>query len=467
MEGLHDHGQLTGIAVVALAALACGMLLTRLRQPAIVGYIVAGVLLGPSALGLVQDRAIIQLLAEMGVLLLLFLIGMELSLRAFRDVAGIAILTTLAQIVLGIASMFALSTLLDWSWELSIVMGFVVALSSTAVAVKMLEEIGELRTRVGQVTVGVLIAQDLAVVPMMLTVSALGAVQRGGTDGEEIAALGWTAVGNIAFSVGFLVFLILWLSRRERLHLPFAKLVGNHVDLTPLAGLAFCFGAAAASGLLGLSPAYGAFLAGLVIGNSTGRKVMLRHTQPVQSILLMVFFLSVGLLLDLRFLWDNLGSVLALLFFIFVLKTLLNIGALRLFGETWPRAFMSGVVLGQIGEFSFVLAALGLTAGVVSFDAHRLIVALTVLSLILAPFYLVVARRTHRALLLGITSGRETVRLAFGNEAAAVARSAGRAEDMMVTMATGATRWVGDLMPSSSRRSAGPPGDTPRPKRRH
>jgi len=317
----------------------------------------------------------------------------------------------------------------------------------------------------------VLIAQDLAVVPMMLTVGALGALRGGGGESADIEALSFEALAKISFSIGFLVLLIFWLSRRERLRLPFARLVGNHADLTPLAGLAFCFGASAISGLIGLSPAYGAFLAGLVIGNSTGRKIMLRHTHPIQSILLMVFFLSVGLLLDLRFLWDNLWSVLALLFFIFVMKTLLNIGVLRLFGESWPRAFMAGITLAQIGEFSFVLAALGLSAGVVSPDAHRLIVALTVLSLIVAPFYLEVARRGHRALLLGITSGRETMRVAFGSEVAAVARSAGRAEDLMLDMATGATRWVGELMPRGSARRAGQqeglPPESPRPKRRH
>ncbi|SMF39086.1 monovalent cation:H+ antiporter-2, CPA2 family [Tistlia consotensis] len=407
MESLHDQSQLTGIAIVALVALGCGMAMARLRQPAVVGYILAGALLGPSALGLVHDRAAISLLAELGVLMLLFLLGMELSLRAFREVWKIAVATTVVQIAAGVGVTWLAALATGWPIERVVLLGFVVALSSTAVAVKMLEEIGELRTRVGQVTVGVLIAQDLAVVPMMLSLDALGS---GGLAGRE----GLVAGLRMGLSLGFLVLLLLYLGRRQRLRLPFQRLVGKSVDLTPLAGLVFCFGAAAASGLLGLSPAYGAFLAGLVVGNSTARTTMMRHTEPIQAVLLMVFFLSVGLLLDVRYVLDNFLSVLLLLFLIIGLKTALNVLAIRAFGESWPRAFLSGVLLAQIGEFSFVLVATALALGIAGPDEQRLIVALTVLSLTIAPLWLGAARQLHRAILLGVTSGPEAVRLTLG-----------------------------------------------------
>ncbi len=407
MEAAHHEAQLTGIAIVALVALGCGMVMARFRQPAVVGYILAGALLGPSALGLVQDREAIALLAELGVLMLLFLIGMELSLRSFKEVWKIAVFTTLAQVAVGVGVTWLASFLTGWSLELAALIGFVVALSSTAVAVKMLEEIGELRTRVGQITVGVLIAQDLAVVPMMLALDALGS---GGLEGDA----GIIAGLRMALSLGFLVLLLLYLGRRQRLKLPFQRLVGKSVDLTPLAGLGFCFGAAAVSGLLGLSPAYGAFLAGLVVGNSTARPAMMRHTEPIQAVLLMVFFLSVGLLLDAGYIVDNLFTVLLVLFLIIGLKTAVNVFAIKAFGETWPRAFMAGVLLAQIGEFSFVLVAIGLSVGIAGPDDQRLIVAVTVLSLAAAPLYLGAARQLHRAVLLGVTSGPESVRLTLG-----------------------------------------------------
>ena len=449
MESLHAHAQLTGIALVALAALGCGLLMQRFRQPALVGYIIAGVILGPSGLGLVQDRGVIETLAELGVLMLLFLLGMELSLRGIRQVWRIALVTALLQIVSALAVAYVIGLLTDWPLPRVILVGFVAAVSSTAVAIKMLNDIGELRTRVGQITIGILIAQDLAVVPMMLIVGSFGG------EGE----FNYMAIANVALSIAFLVLLIVYLSRRQRIRLPFARMVGKSIDLTPLAGLAFCFGAAAVSGLLGLSAAYGAFLAGLVIGNSTSRRIMIHHTAPIQSVLLMVFFLSIGLLLDIRFMLDNLGTVLALVAFVVLFKTALNVVLLRLQGEPWPRAFLSGVLLGQIGEFSFIMAALGVGVGAVSSEAYRIIVAVTVLSLIASPLWLEVARRLHRVTLLGITSWRETLRLTLGTEATMLRRGTVRAEHRMVDMAAGTTRWIGDVMPRGNRLPRGPQHD--------
>jgi CPA2 family monovalent cation:H+ antiporter-2 len=421
---------LTGLAIIALAALACGMAMQRLRQPPVLGYILAGAILGPAGLGVTENRDFIQLLAELGVLMLLFLIGMELSLRAVREVWRLAVAVTALQIAVGLVAMAGLGLVLGWPLPLTLLLGFVVALSSTAVAIKMLEELGELRSRTGQITIAILVVQDLAVVPMMLIVGSFGGA--GGGSVIEVTI-------KVALSVGFLAFLVFYLLRRERLRLPFARAVGRNPDLIPLAGLAFCFGAAAISGLLGLSAAYGAFLAGLVIGNSTSRRVMIHHTGPIQAVLLMVFFLSIGLLLDFAYIWNHLGTVVSIVLFVAVLKTGLNVVFIRIMGQPWPRAFLSGAVLAQLGEFSFVLAALGLSAGAIDDESHRLIVAITVLSLMASPFWLATARRLHGVALLGITSGRETLRLTFGPEAKALVRSSARAESLVGQM----VRWTG------------------------
>jgi len=426
---------LTGLAIIALAALACGMAMQRLRQPPVLGYILAGAILGPAGLGVTENREFIQLLAELGVLMLLFLIGMELSLRSVREVWRLAVAVTAAQIAVGMMAMAAFGLVLDWPLPLTLLLGFVVAISSTAVAIKMLEELGELRSRTGQITIAILVVQDLAVVPMMLIVSSFGGADGGGGAAEVTI--------KVVLSVSFLALLVFYLLRRERLRLPFVRVVGRNQDLIPLAGLAFCFGAAAVSGLLGLSAAYGAFLAGLVIGNSTSRRVMIHHTGPIRAVLLMVFFLSIGLLLDFAYIWNNLGIVISIVFFVAVLKTALNVVFIRVMGQPWPRAFLSGALLAQLGEFSFVLAALGLSAGAIDDASHRLIVAVTVLSLLVSPFWLGTARRLHGVMLLGITSGRETLRLTFGPEALVLARSSARAESAAVQAARGASRWLG------------------------
>ena len=413
MEG--HSSSITELAIVVVGALACGLVMRHFRQPILLGYILAGAALGPSGLGLVQSREQVQLLAELGVLMLLFFIGMELNLRDFRAVWKVAVLTTAFQIAAALLGMYLLGLLLDWPLALTVVVGFVVALSSTAVAIKMLEEIGEKRTRVGNVTIGILIAQDLAVIPMILIIGAF--------QGE--GGIGTLAILKIIISIVFLGLMIAYLGQRKRVRLPFVKEVGRTTDLTPLAGLGFCFGAAALSGLLGLSASYGAFLAGLVIGNSTLRRAMIHYTEPIQAVLLMVFFLTIGLLIDIQYIWANLGTVVMLVFFVAVMKTGLNIALIRAFGETWPRAFLSAVLLAQLGEFSFILAAQGLVVGAIDWESHRLLVAVTVLSLVVSPVWLEAARRLHRIALLGITSGRETVRLTLGPEALALDRSRG------------------------------------------
>ena len=400
MAGLID---LTHLAIAALVATVCGAVMTQLRQPAVVGYIIAGVILGPSGTSLVTDRTGVSEIAHLGVLLLLFVIGMELSLRGFRGVWRTALIATVLQVAGSVGITLGLAPLFGWSIQLAVLLGFMVALSSTAVVIKMLEGMNILRTPVGQIVVGVLIAQDLAFVPMMLTVSAIA--------GQTIDPY---AILKIVFSVVFLAILIPYLSRRRKLRLPLSRFVAGHADLTPLRGLALCFGAAALTGLAGLSPAYGAFLAGLVIGNSTERPAMLRSIEPIQAILLMIFFLSVGLLIDISFIVANLGHVLLILGVVVIAKTLFNTGVLRVSGEPWPHAVITGILLAQIGEFSFVLGTFGLDKGVLDPDDGNLIIAVTALSLVISPLWLVAARRLMRIGIVGVTLGRETILLFFG-----------------------------------------------------
>ena len=321
---------LTGIAIVAVAATLCGLLMARLRQPEIVGYILAGIILGPSGFALVSDREQVSALAELGVLMLLYFVGMELSLRSFRKLWRIGLISTVMQIGGSFLVMWALTAYLGWPLKYAVFFAFVLALSSTAVAVKMLGDIGQLRTRVGRVTIGVLIAQDLAVAPMMLIVGSMAG------DGISVSVI----VRLVVF-VALIIGVIGYLTRRQRTSLPFAPLIfGNH-DLTSIAALAWCFGLAAVAGLIGLSAAFGAFLAGLIVGNSAQRREVFRTAKPFESVLIMVFFLSIGLLIDLRHLWENLTLVLLLWALVTVFKTALNTAVLRLLGETWPRAFES------------------------------------------------------------------------------------------------------------------------------
>ncbi len=384
MEGGVD---LTGIAVVAVAAALCGMAMARIRQPPIVGYILAGILLGPSGVGLVEDRGQIAALAELGVLMLLYFVGMELSLRSFRRMWRIVVPAALLQLGASLAVTLLLRHIVGWPIAHAVLFAFVLTLSSTAVGVKMMEDVGALRQRVGRVAVGVLIAQDLAVAPMLLVLAALA------QDGFDL----W-AVPKVALAVGLTVAFIVFLSGRRKLSLPLAGVMFSKIDLTPLAALAWCFAFAAAAGLVGLEAPFGAFLAGLVVGSSRQRHLVFETAKPIESVLMMTFFLSIGLLVDLGYLWRNLGLVLVLWAFVTLFKTALNAGVLRLMGEGWRRAFLASLFLAQIGEFSFVLGAAAIQRGIIDGELHRLIVAVTVLSLISSPLWMNSARRAqHRA----------------------------------------------------------------------
>ena len=399
------HSNLTGIAIVALAALVCGMTMERIKQPAFVGYIIAGLLLGPTAFGVVEDREQIDTIAELGVLMLLFVIGMELSIRLFLRLWKFVLIATGLQILAAGSLTLLLSTVLSWSFGMSVLLGCVIALSSTAIGIKILEETNELKTRTGILSVGILIAQDLAFIPIILI---LGIISVGETNYQGLLVL----VGSILMMI-----LLMWyLAKGGKVQLPFLSNVVQNVDLTPLGALALCFGAAAISGLLGLSPAYGAFLAGLVLGNSGEKPAFVGSTRPIQSILMMVFFLSIGLLIDLPFIYSNLGTVLILLFLVTIFKTAMNTTILRLLGQTWPQAFLVSAVLSQIGEFSFLLSKTGLEAGLIGEEVLRLVVAVTVLSLAVSPFWVVTARRLHE-MTASVVTFRELMSSVYSHEA--------------------------------------------------
>lgn len=400
---IHD---LTPIAIVMMVALVSGLALMRLRQPAIVGYIFAGILLGPTGFGLIENTESVSLLAELGVIMLLFLIGMELSLRGFKTIYKIAVTTASLQILFSLVVFGILGALMDWSIGKILVFGFALSLSSTAVAIKILEETGDLRNQIGRTAVGILIAQDLAVIPMLLIIGAMGAAQ---------SEFDYTVIAKLILAVGFLAWLTWLFSRRDHIKLPFSASLSERMDILPLAGLAVCFTFAALSGVFGLSTAYGAFIAGLVIGNSNMRASMHEATMPIQSVLLMIFFLSIGLLIDLGFLFSNLHIVLPVLLMVTFGKTAVNIAILRLQGEPWDRAFQTGVVLGQVGEFSFIMVAVALAGGIVFEAGYRLMITVIALSLMISPLWLSVARRLHDQAAKGLTSLRDMMESTVGS----------------------------------------------------
>ncbi len=399
---------LTALALVLAAAVVAGLLMNRARLPAAAGFILVGVVLGPTGFGMIAQSAQVQTLADLGVLMLLFIIGMELRLAAFRRLLPFAIAIAAAEIAVFTGFTTALAQLTTGETTSAVVIGFMLAISSTALAIKMMGDAEEAQTRAGKLTLAILVAQDLAVVPLLLLTGAMA--PHAPADALAIAGI------KLALAVALLAGFILFLTRIKSFRFPASSFLMKDVDIGTLGVLAVCFVAAALSGLLGLSPALGAFLAGLAVGHSTLRRTALGLAQPVQSILLFIFFLSIGLLIDLHYVLHHLGLILIVLAVVTVGKSALNLGLLSAVGQQGEVAFPAALFLSPVGEFSFVLASAGVSAGALTPEGHKLAIAVIALSLLVSPLWFVGARRAHALALRGITEADSLFQESYARE---------------------------------------------------
>jgi CPA2 family monovalent cation:H+ antiporter-2 len=337
---------------LVVAAFLIGYLIVRMRVVPIVGFLVAGVLIGPHALGLVERQEMVEAAAEIGVILLLFTIGIEFSLERLARIRRYVLLGGGLQVTLTVALTLGLLVAFGVGWREGLFTGFLVALSSTAIVLKLLSDAGRTASQVGQVSLSLLVFQDLAVVLMVLLVPVLGA--DGGSPGE----LGWALAKAAA-----IIALVLVLARRvmppalERV----ARTCSPEVFL--LAIIATCLGTAFLTALAGVSVSLGAFLAGLVVSESRHSEHALGEILPLQILFSAAFFVSVGMLLDLRFVLSNMLLVLGVIAAVLVVKvvaTAVSVAALRPSAAT---AVSTALLLAQVGEFSFVLEVVGRDSG--------------------------------------------------------------------------------------------------------
>jgi monovalent cation:H+ antiporter-2, CPA2 family len=383
-----EHQSLPALALVLATAVACGLFMSRMRMPAAAGFILVGVALGPSGAALVTTSGDIELLAELGVLMLLFIIGMEMRLASFAKSLPLALGVTGITCLIIPTSVAVFTFLVHGELSGGIVIGFMLSISSTAVALKMIEDSEEKETQAGRLAVAILVAQDLAVVPLLLITSNLG---------KTMTAQTLVTVGvkmGIAFAL--LAAFIHVLNKVKSFRFPASEYLLRNSDIGTLGVLGICFASAALSGLLGLSPALGAFLGGLAVGHSTLRRGALSMAQPVQSILLFVFFLSVGLLIDLNYLIQQAWIIAAALMVVTGGKTVLNFILLSLGRQNFDTAFAASLFLSPVGEFSFVIAGAGLAAGSLSPSGHKLAIAVIAMSLLASPIFFFLARLAHR-----------------------------------------------------------------------
>ncbi|MCB9657265.1 MAG: cation:proton antiporter [Polyangiales bacterium] len=368
-------GIATDIILLIVFGFGCGLVLHRLGQPLVLGYILAGVLLGPNTAGLtVSHTHEIELLAEIGVALLLFALGLEFSLKDLKPVRHVALIGTPIQMLLTIGVGVLIGPWLGLDWRASVWLGSLISLSSTMVILKTLMAQGLLGTLSSKVIIGTLIVQDLAVIPLMVVLPQLSSPD-GGLLPIAFAAL------KAAVFIGGMVLLGTRILPGLIRHI--AKLGSRELFL--LAITAIGLGIGYATHLVGLSFAFGAFVAGLVLSESDYGHQALSDIIPLRDLFGLLFFASVGMLLDLEFLMAHLREVALLVVSVSVSKGIIFALLARVFryGNVVPIAM--GLGLFQIGEFSFVLARVGVSTGSIDHSLYSLVLTTAIITMALTP----------------------------------------------------------------------------------
>ena len=368
-------GIATDIILLIITSFFCGLLLQRLGLPLIIGYIAAGVVLGPHTGGVtVSNIHEIELLAEIGIALLLFALGLEFSLKDLKPVKTVALIGTPIQIILTIGLGAGIGHLMGWDWKPSLWLGALISLSSTMVILKTLMSQGWLGTLSSKVMIGMLIVQDLAVVPMMIILPQLNNPAVG------LPVLGFAALKAAAFIAAMIL-----LGTRLLPHLMahIAKLGSRELFL--LAITAIGLGVGYVTHLAGLSFAFGAFVAGVVLSESDYGHQALSDIIPLRDLFGLLFFTSVGMLFDPTFLFNHFRQVLVLVLAVSIGKGIIFAFIARIFNYRNVIPLAVGLGLFQVGEFSFVLARVGLSTNSIGNDLYALILSTTILTMVLTP----------------------------------------------------------------------------------
>jgi len=398
MEGT---GLILDLAIAFGAALVGGLIARLLKQPALLGYLIAGIVIGPYALGLIQRTDNIQILATIGVVLLLFTLGIEFSLQELRRIRNVAILGGIAQIAATTAlGIFVGRALLGQGLYESIAFGFMIALSSTMVVIGMLVSRGESNSVHGRVMIGILLLQDIAAAFAMFILPVLGT-----GDGNLLPVLGLALFKAVVF-VALVLVAGIWLIPRVLRRVALRQ--SRELFIISVAVLAL--GGAFAAYYFGLSAALGAFAIGLMISESDFAHQALGDMVPLRDLFAALFFVSIGVLIDLSFLAANIVPLLILVATIVLGKFAILSAITRSFGYRGKTVPLVGAGMVQVGEFSFVLARLGLGAGIIAERSYSMILGAALITIVITPFIFALTTR------LSVRQKVEAVRVAGGGE---------------------------------------------------
>jgi monovalent cation:H+ antiporter-2, CPA2 family len=377
---LEDFRLIIDLVSVLAAAAAGGIIAGLAKQPALLGYIVGGAIVGPTGLGLIKELVQVETLAQFGAAFLLFALGVEFSFSELKKVQKISLGGGGLQIILTILVTTLISVSVGWvtTPQQGVFLGAILSLSSTAVVLKSLMEANETATTHGQVMLGILVVQDLALGFMLAVLPALDRPPEeiGSAVTQAAIKIGLFAAGSIVTGIWVVPRLLRLLASTESR------------ELFLLGIVTLCLGIALITEHLGLSIEMGAFVAGLMISEVEYADQTLAYVEPIRDVFAALFFAAIGMLIDPLFLWNNLDLILGLVFIVFIGKFVIITPLVKLFGYPLKTALIAGLGLAQIGEFSFVLASEGRSLSLVSKRVYLLLLGTTAVTLVVTPFIL-------------------------------------------------------------------------------
>lgn len=374
---MHTEPLISVFVFVMLGILVFTMIVKKLKQPYVIAYLLTGILLGPYGLNLIEDGHNMERLGEIGVILLLFFAGMEVSPRKFAENWKVPTIGTILQIIVTSLIVSLIGGYFEWPVAKIVLFGAAISLSSTAVVLKLLHDSGSMKTRLGQNVLGVLLVQDLAVVPMLIIIGLLG-----GNKPEMSQILVQIAGGVLVVSIAALMAI------KKNIHLKFIAPLGKDEEMRVFAALIICFGMAALTGYLQLSSALGAFVGGMIVATVEETEWVGHSLATVKTIFMALFFISIGMLINLKLVWLYLFDFATLLLLIFLINTTINTIVFRVLKQRKDEALIGGAMLSQVGEFSFVLITMGYTLHILDDKTYQFSISLISLSLLFSPLWI-------------------------------------------------------------------------------
>ncbi|MBN2225155.1 MAG: cation:proton antiporter [Deltaproteobacteria bacterium] len=378
-----EFSLLTDIVIVLGMSVIVLLLTNRLYIPAVVGFLLTGIIIGPHGLSLITGIQEVDVLAEIGVVLLLLTLGIEFSIKNLIRIGRSVIIGGSLQVFLTILVMGVLAKCTGMPPGKSIFFGFLFSLSSTAIILKLLQDRAEVDTPHGRIIIGILIYQDIIIVPMMLFTPILAGI------GTDITGILFVSALKVLVVLALTFVLAKWILPKMLFYVARTR----SRELFILSVVLICLSVAWLTHAAGLTLALGAFLAGLIISNSDYSFEALGNILPFKDVFTSFFFISVGMLLDVRFLLDNIGIVLLFVTLVVLFKSMIAGGAVLLMGFPVRVAVPVGLSLCQIGEFSFVLSKTGIENGLMSQGNYHLFLSVSILTMILSPFLVTVSPR--------------------------------------------------------------------------